>query len=329
MAQGKRLLLFATGGTIATRRDADGRAVPVLGGAELLGALPPLHGVESVDIVEVSRLGGPQLTVEGMFDLARRVDAALAADYDGVVITQGTDTLEESCFLLDLVLATDKPVVFTAAMRGADEAGADGIRNLWAALMVAADVQAHEAGVLVVFGDQIFAAVDATKVHTASPMGFEAPGRGPLGFVVPARQRVVFVHRSLTRQKLAADGIVADVPIVTAALGGGAALLRAALTGGAAGIVIETLGTGNLPPDWEPAVRAAVAAEVPVVLASRVSQGPLLDAYAYPGGGARLREAGALFAQGLNAAKARIKLMLALNVSRDPRDLRELFEYLY
>jgi len=328
MGQGKRLVLFATGGTIATRLDADGRAVPVLGGAELLAALPPLPGVESVDIVEVSRLGSAELTVQGMFDLAKRVDEALE-DYDGAVITQGTDTLEESCYLFDLVLATDKPVVFTAAMRGADDAGADGTRNLWSALTVAAAERAQGFGVLVVFGDEIFAAVDATKTHTASTAGFTAPGRGPLGFVVPARQHTVLLHRSLMRQTVPANGVAADVPIVSAALGADPNLLRAALAGDATGIVIEALGTGNLPPDWEPAVRAAVAAEVPVVLASRVHDGPLLDHYAYPGGGARLAEAGALFAQGLNAGKARIKLMLALTVNRDPRYLRELFEYLY
>lgn len=330
MSSPKRLVLFATGGTISMRPDATGAAVPVLRGADLLRQYPQLENVATVDVVEFSLVGGPQLTPSMVFELARQVEAALdEGRYDGAVVTQGTDTLEEASFMLDLLLRTDKPVVYTAAMRDNADLSADGPRNLFGALITAAAEQARGMGVLVVAGDRIFAAVDVMKTHTLDAATFQAPGRGPLGCVLPARKRVVFFHRPLLRQTLPASGVCDNVPIVTAALGLGPELLHAAVAGGASGIVIEALGAGNLPPQWQSAVAETVAAGVPVVLASRCPAGTALDLYGYPGGGRRLVEAGAILAQGLSPAKARIKLMLALSVSRELDYLRTVFEYLF
>lgn len=325
----KRVLLCATGGTISMLVDrALDAAVPTLWGAELLGRVPGVEGIARVDVREVALVGGSQITPSLIFELSREVDRALSeGGYDGAVVTQGTDTVEEASYMLDLLIRTEKPVVHTVAMRNNSELGADGPRNLLAAIRTAASNEAMGKGVLVVANDEIYAAVDVVKMNTLNTATLKAPGRGPLGYVMS--ERVVFFHSSIIRQKIPVEKIVTNVPIVKFGFGMDDTLLQAALDAGAEGLVLEGAGAGNFPEVAEAGILKAIQQGIPVVLASRCPEGFIDDIYGYPGAGKRLTSAGAILAQGLGATKARVKLMVVLGKTRDLEEIRRIFEYLY
>ena len=327
----KKIVLFATGGTISMRIDPKSNAaVPVLSGAQLLEMLPGLDNVAQVEVREFALLGGSQLTPELVLRLAREIDRALLHEgYDGAVVTQGTDTVEEVSYFLDLVLSTDKPVVITAAQRNNSELGPDGPKNLFSAFRVATADQAHGLGVLVLGNDEVLAAIDAVKINTLNPHTFKAPARGPLGVIMRQPRNVVFFHASRMRQKIPVMQIEERVPLIKLVFGMDGALLQAAVQQGAQGIVLEGAGAGNFPERAESAIIETIRSGIPVVIASRCPEGLVDDIYGYPGAARCLTQAGAILAQGLNPTKARVKLMVALGVTRKIDELRQLFEYLY
>lgn len=328
----KRIALFAMGGTISMLVDPDtGAAVPKLPGADLVSRVPGIERIAAVEVFDVALVGGSQVTPELVFQLKNRVEATLkpTSDYDGAVITQGTDTVEEASYMMDLLLRTEKPVVHTAAMRNNSETGADGLRNIASAVRVAASDEAYGKGVLVVANDEVYSATDVTKSHTLNNATFKAPGRGPLGYVLHEKEKVVFFHASLIHQKINTDKFAPGVPIVKFAFGMEPDLFWSALNAGAPGIVLEGAGAGNFPESMEQAVEAAVVRGVPVVLTSRCPEGFVSDIYGYPGAGKRLTSRGAILGQGLSSVKARVKLMLALGYTRNVATIRALFEHLY
>ncbi len=330
MSASKRIVVFALGGTISMGVDAQtGAAVPQLLGAEILRQLGAQGaGIAQVEARDLATVGGSQVTPEMALSLAQTVQRALTDEgYDGAVVTQGTDGVEETSFLLDLVLDTNRPVVHAAAMRNNSELGADGPRNLRSAIIVAASDAARGHGVLVVLNDQILAASEVMKADTVNPASFIAPGRGPLGVVM--RQGPVFFHRTMTRQHLPAHHLEPRVVVVRLCLGSDGEMIRAAILAGAKGIVLEGAGAGNVSERAVPAIREALDAGVPVVLTSSAVQGLVDDVYGYPGGGYHLRRYGVVLGQGLTAPKARIKLMLALGEGLGGDDIRALFEHLY
>ncbi len=315
-----------TGGTISMRIVPGKGAVPVSGGAEILRAVPALLDHVEARVVDFDRLPGPHWTPERMTDLARLLDAELSGgSHAGAVVTHGTDTLEETAFFLDLVLATDLPVVLTGAMRTPDALLWDGPANLVAAARVAASPRARGRGVLVVFDGAVHAARRVTKSHTDAFSSFASEDGGVLGVVDDAAG---FVPSFAERKRLRIPGgrLERAVPIVPAAIGCDDSLLRHALASGAKGIVIEALGQGNVPPAMLPPVREASAAGIPVVVTSRCRRGQTAPHYGYPGGGRTLLEAGAIFSGGLSAAKARILLMVLLGAGHGPEGVREAFE---
>lgn len=331
----KKIALFATGGTISMLVDEKLKAAsPALKGQDLLGMLAGRCEVAEVSVFDFAHVGSSQITPAMIAQLAARIDTALAeGGFDAALVTQGSDTVEETAYLADLLLRTDRPVVFTAAMRNNSELGQDGPRNLCAALLTAASEAAAGQGVLVVANDEVFAAVDVQKVHTLNNAAFAAPGSGPLGYVLQDKQCVVFVHASRLRERLHPEGpvpdLVASVPILKFAMGMEPALASAALEAGAAGLVLEGAGAGNFPPGTEAIVEAAVARGVPVVLTSRCGEGFVADIYGYAGAGRALTERGAILGQGLTAVKARMKLLVLLDLGWDMARIRAAFEYLY
>ncbi len=328
----RKIALFATGGTISMVIDKSANAaVPSLNGRNLLNLIPHISHFADVDVFDVSLVGGSQITPDMIFTLRSRVDALLASDlqYDGVVVTQGTDTIEEASYMMDLLLETTKPVVHTAAMRNNSEVGPDGLRNLIAAILTAASPSAANMGVLVVANDQIYGAVDVMKTHTLNSATFAAPDRGPLGYVMLDRERVVLFHSSIIRQKIRPTRIRNNIPIIKFGFGMDASLFSAALDQGCDGVVLEAAGAGNGPEDAEPVLERARQSGIPVVLASRCPAGFVADIYGYPGAGKRLTSRGAILAQGLSAVKARVKLMLLLGTGADMEAIRMAFEYLY
>lgn len=325
MTARRHVHVMFTGGTISMRIDPEtGAAVPALSGEEIVSKVPGLKKEARLTLEDYARLPGPQVTPHWMWRLRERVAAVRAEPgVDGVVLTHGTDTLEETAYLLDLTLDGPKPVVFCGAMRTVSEPGWDGPSNLLAAVRTAVHPGSAGRGVLVTVGEQIHAAAEATKWHTQSLAAFRS-SHGPLG--VMDRGHVVYHRPPFRAPVLPARRLVSEVDLHTMAAGVDDALIRASLARGVRGLVLEATGCGNVPPAVLPALRAALAARVPVVLVSRCAEGRLAPAYGYEGGGRMLKEMGLIFGQELPGPKARIKLMVALGLSADTSEVRRMFE---
>lgn len=310
--------LIFTGGTISMEVDqVVGAAVPVRSGEQILASAPGLDRFASFGINNFAKLPGPHMTPPLMRELAAMVGELLEDDAtSGAVITHGTDTLEETAYFLDLVHSSPKPVAFVGAMRNASELGWDGPPNLIAAVRAVTDPATRDLGVLIVMNDVILAASEATKTHTESVDTFQSPDFGPIGIV--DKDCVMVTRRPTARMQIATSGTLPDVALVKMAAGMDGRMIRAAASTGAAGLVIEALGRGNVPPEAIPAIREVLTAGLPVVIASRCLRGRVLDTYGYPGGGYALRELGCLFAGSLPGQKARIRLMLALSAAGRP-----------
>jgi L-asparaginase len=320
----KKVVIFTTGGTIAMKRNSPmvGGAVPMLKGEDFLAQLPR-SGV-SLAFEEFTNLPSSHLTPNQVLELGQRIEAALQApDVDGAVVTHGTDTLEESAYLVDLTVKTAKPIVFTGAMRTATMVGYDGMLNLAAAIRVAVAPEARDMGTLVVFNESIFAASEAQKTHSQAANAFEAPGTGALGRV--EGDRAFISHRALSRATIPCSRLEEMVDLIKIGQGAEDRMLRHSIEDGVAGIVIEAFGSGRVPPWWLPAISEALAQRTAVVIATRCGAGSLHDEYGYVGAFHDLQRLGLLFAHNLSGAKARIKLMVALGAARKPGELKAWF----
>jgi L-asparaginase len=322
----KRVAIYFTGGTISMKFDPSiGAAVPALSGREIVDNVPGLADVADIDIIDFGRFPGPHMTPSRMMDLSLQLRELLAnPKLDGVVVTHGTDTLEETAYLLDLTIASPLPVVLTGAMRNSSESGWDGPSNLLSATRVAASEAALNLGVLVVLNDTILAAGEATKTHTEAFDTFQSPDFGPLGVV---DKGTVIVRRMPTgRMHLDAQSLAEPVSLIKMYSGADSTLFDACLSAGARGLVIEGLGRGNVPEACVPAIERAIGVGIPVVVASRCLRGRVFESYGYYGGNKQLRNMGAISAGYLNGHKARLKLSVALTLTQDHADLRRLFE---
>lgn len=315
------VVVLATGGTVAMRHDpAAGGAVPALSAEDLLALLP--EGAPDLAFEQICNLPSSHFTLQTLWHIRQRTAAWLEEAVDGVVITHGTDVLEETAYLLDLTVPGDKPIVLTGAMRAASEVGADGPANLWAAVRVAAEPQARGLGALVVLHDQVHAARFVTKVDTLSTGAFQSPGWGPIGRVEGDRVRI---GSRVQRHVLACPALEERVALLELGIGMEVGPLEDALARGARGVVLEGLGGGRIPPWWLPVIEQAIAAGVTVVVASRCPAGRVWDSYGYPGSYGSLRERGCLFADGLNGQKARIRLMVVLGMARQAAEIARLW----
>lgn len=319
-----RLLFLSLGGTITMVPDAGGGITPQLGAAELVASIPELAKVAQIEARSPMRLPSPSLSLANLVDVAREVDEAFRQGVDGAVVIQGTDTLEESAFLLDLLVPGDKPVVVTGAMRGADAPGADGPANLLASARVAASQEARGQGVLVVLNYDIHAARFVQKVHTTHPSAFESPLTGPLGVIAEGRPR--FFTRVVRKPCLPiALGAPPPVPLIRIAMGSEGRFLNALPDLGYKGLVVEGLGAGHVPADMAP-VMGEIAARIPVALSSRCAAGPVFTStYGYPGGEIDLVRRGLIPSGFLTGLKARLLLGLALRSDGDHAKVREAF----
>jgi L-asparaginase len=319
----KKVVIITTGGTIAMKRSPMvGGAVPMLKGDDFMALLP--RGGVDLAFEEFTNLPSSHLTPAQALDLAQRVEAALSApDVDGVVVTHGTDTLEETAYLLDLTINSQKPVVITGSMRTATMLGYDGMLNLATAIRVAAAPEVRGMCALVVFNDHIFAASVAQKTHSQQANAFESPGSGPIGRI--EGERVWMLHRPARRLFIPCARLEELVDLVKITQGASERMLRHSIEDGVAGIVIESFGSGRVPPWWLPSISEAITQRTTVVIASRCSSGSLYDDYGYVGAYHDLHRLGVLFAHNLSGVKARIKLMVALGAARKPEELRNWF----
>jgi L-asparaginase len=320
----RQVHVLFTGGTISMRVDPQiGAAVPALSGEDIVSRVHGLRREARLALEDYAQLPGPHVTPQWMWRLRGRV-AALVADeaVDGVVLTHGTDTLEETAYLVDLTLATPKPVVFCGAMRTVSDPGWDGPANLLTAVRTAVHPSSRGRGVLIAVGEHIHSAAEATKRHANQLDAFASP-HGPIGGL--DHGQVVYYRPPFRGPHLAAETIVPEVDLHTMAAGVDDGLIRASLARGARGLVIEATGAGNIPPPALAGIRAALEARVPVVLVSRCAEGRVAPLYGYEGGGQKLLEMGLVFAPELPGQKARIKLMVALGISSDPEEIRRMF----
>ena len=318
----KDVLIILTGGTIGMKSAGNLGVVPSSEFAEFLRQFPQLENVANVEVLDYMNLPSPPITPAMMLDLAKLIDVKIL-DYDGVVVTHGTDTLEETAFLCDLVLTTRKPVVFTAAMRSGSDLGLDGPRNIIGAVRVASHHDSVDRGVLVVMNDEIHTARDVVKTDTGKVDSFMSPGYGPLGNVDPD---IVFYHRNaLCRECVWTETLDTSVDLVKAVSGMDGRHIMASLDTGAKAIVIEAFGRGNLPLEVLPAIREAIARNVLVVITTRTHTGRVLSEYGYEGGGKSLQDMGAILAGDMQGIKVRLKLMALFGKYHDADIVRRFF----
>jgi L-asparaginase len=308
--QARPVRLLAAGGTIAMQGE---QAVPALDAGQLIAAIPALQRFAQLQAENVLGLPGPQISLGQALGLARRA-CGVADAGAGVVITTGTDTLEEIAAVCGLTYGGDAPIVITGANRPASAPGADGPANLLDAVALAASEPAAGLGVVVVFGGEIHAGLSVRKVDSTGPAAFGSPVAGPIGRVVEGR---VWLHARPVRPiPLATQTLEHRVAIVTAALGDDGATLAAAAAQ-SDGIVVVTLGAGHLPPSMLDELRAALA-RVPVVLTCRPERGSMLHStYGFEGAERDLRASGAACAPFLSPVAARIALLCCLGAGLD------------
>ncbi len=320
------VVVISLGGTIAMSGDSDG-VVPKISGAHLVEAVPSLHTLAKIEACNFRQIPGASLTLDDLYPLADEIDRSLDSGAAGVVVTQGTDTIEETAYVLDLLLDRDAPVVLTGAMRNASQPGADGPANLYAAVVVATSKHDY-GGVVVVLGDEVHSARRVVKAHPTAPAAFLSTPPGPLALVTESAVVAYSLENSGPRLTIPRT-VVRDsprVPIVTVGLGDDGTILRNLRDVDA--VVLETMGAGHLP-QWlvEPAQELAM--RIPVVMTSRTRRAPVLrTTYGFPGSERDLRSRGVLAAGLLDTFKARMLLLLLLRSGASHDEVRHRFQQL-
>jgi L-asparaginase len=317
--------VYTLGGTIAMLRTPDGGVAPALSAADLLAAVPGLDDIAvELQVRDVANKPGASLSFADLFHMADTISDALNEGCIGAVVTQGTDTIEETAYLLDLLIYSDAPVVVTGAMRNPAIAGPDGPANILAAIRVAASTAARGLGSLVVMNDQIHAARWVQKSHTTSPAAFISPSHGPIGHVIEDRVDIPVSIRH--RSPLVTPGRDRHVRVglVTMTLGEDGTLIKA-ICEHVDGLVVGGFGVGHVPADAVTTL-AKLAGRMPVVLASRTGAGPVHHGtYGFPGSERDLLNRGLVSAGYLPPVKARLLLHLLLAAAADGTRIRETF----
>jgi L-asparaginase len=325
----RRVLVISLGGTIAmTKPGKEGGSdgvTPTLDAEQLIAAVPEIGREARIEAEAAQQLPGAHLTVDHLIGVAQRIEAAAADGVSGVVITQGTDTIEETAFLLDLLLSIEQPVVITGAMRNPTLPGADGPANLLAATQVAASNGARGLGALVVFNDEIHAARYVQKTHTSSQSTFESVP-GPLGWVSEGKPRILVRPNGRIRIPAAPTGSAQPVALLTVSLEDDGRMLRAVRELGFAGVVLEALGGAHVPAAVADAVQA-LSGDIPVVMTSRTGRGEVLTrTYDFPGSERDLIKRGAIPAGWLDGPKARTLLLVLLRGGLSLESIRAYFD---
>jgi L-asparaginase len=321
-------VIFATGGTISGKYDpAKGGYLPALSGSDLVAAVPKLKEIAEIQVEQISAIDSMDMTPEIWVRLSRNIQRVLNdAGVSGVVVTHGTNTLEETAYFLDVAIESVKPVILVGAQRSASDPYSDGPLNLLQAVQVAVSPEARGKGCMVVMNGQINAARDVTKVNTNRVETFSSLEFGELGVVDPLGVR--FYRAPLRRQTLSSNGIT-SLPRVDIAInyaGADGEIVRYLLSSGKAqGLVIAGFGGGVAGAMFD-AIKEARAKGLPVVISSRVPTGRMIPSSASPGSVLMLQQIGCVLADNLTPQKARVLLKLALTRTRDPETLQKYFD---
>lgn len=322
----KKVAVVFNGGTITMKVDPRIKAaVPTLTGEEIMAMVTDIESYAQIESYTFSNLPGPHMTPETMLELSKYIQNLLSReDISGVVITHGTDTLEETAYFLDLTLKSQKPVVVTGSMRNSSELGYDGPANLAASICTIISDESRNRGVMVCFNDELYCASEVTKANSMSLDAFQSPNFGPIGIV--DNNQVLFYRDSIKKQHIDVKELETRVDLIKCTAGMDAKFIDFCIEKGSKGLILEGFGRGNIPPEMVDGVKKAIDAGLAVVLTSRCYQGRVLDSYGYHGGGKELRNLGIIMADILPGQKARIKLILALSNTKDLSKVKEIFE---
>ena len=322
-----RILIVSLGGTITMTRSEAGGITPTLTADKLVESVPQLAGVATLEAITQFSMPGASLSIRNLAEVAQLLNQRLQGDIDGAVVVQGTDTIEDTAFVLDLLVRSPRPVVVTGAMRGPQAAGADGPANILSAVTVAADTRLSGMGVVVVLNDEIHSARWAQKSHTALTSAFTSPGTGCMGFVAEGRVELMMTpqrHIAPLQGPLAHDHAVAQVSL---GLGEDARLLPTLQGLGYSGAVIEGMGAGHVPAATVGNIETLVA-QMPVVLCTRVRGGRVFtQTYGFAGSEMDLIAKGIIPCGHLSASKARLLLSLLLATGTSPDGIRQAFAH--
>lgn len=299
-------------------------AVPSLSADEIMSMIPGVEDYAEIEAYTFSSMPSPHMTLETMLKLSKfTTELVERDDIDGVVITHGTDTLEETAYLLDLTVKTKKPVVVTGAMRSGSELGYDGPFNLATSICTAISDEAVGRGVLVCFNGELNSASEVTKANSMALNAFRTPNFGPIGIV--DNDNVIFYRDANHLEKYDVSKIEKQVALIKCVVDMDSSYIDYLIEKGYGGIVIEALGRGNVPPKMVEGIKKAIELEIPVVVVSRCFEGRVFESYGYEGGGKQLKNLGVIFGDTLPGQKARIKLILAINSGMNIHEVARVF----
>ncbi len=318
----KNILIIHTGGTISMQENKATGEVNRAGQHPLTEMTTNLEIDAYIEEVILFDLPSPQITPVHMLELRDLINKSIG-NYDGFIITHGTDTLEETAYFLDLTLQIDQPVIITGAMRSSNEVGSDALFNLICSMQVALDSNSANQGVLVVMNGEIHAARDVIKISSTNLASFQSPNNGPIGIVL--KDEVRYYRKLIAKKLLNISQLTKRVFLVKAYAGMDETLLEAICDAAPDGIVIEGFGQGNLPTHIMPVLKR-ILETTPVVLVSRCIDSIVKPIYGYPGGGKELENLGVIFTDQLTGPKARLKLLIGLETSTDHEELTNLFK---
>lgn len=321
----KNILVVFTGGTISMRIDEKTKsAIPFFRGAELVEMIPEASSLANITAYEFGNYPGPHITPKLMLDLSKKIkELVQRSNIDGVIVTHGTDTLEETAYFLDLTINTEKPIVVIGAMKTSSEPDWDGPKNLLDAIHICNNANSKNMGVLVCLNGEINAASEVTKTHTEDVETFRSLDFGTLGFV--EKEKVIFNRLPRKLETIETEKINSNVDLIKVYAGMDKKFFCYSADSGAEGVVVEAMGVGNVPPEAFEGIKYIVEKNIPVVLVSRCPAGETLDIYGYPGAGKWLKQMGVIFTDYLNGQKARIKMIICLGQTTDQNELRKMF----
>ncbi|WP_411170484.1 asparaginase [Clostridium sp. MB05] len=321
----KKVAVVFNGGTISMKVDERIKAaVPSLTGEEIMSMVTGIEEFAEVESYSFSSKPSPHMTIQNMLELSKFIKGLVdREDIEGVVLTHGTDTLEETAYFLDLTINTEKVIVVTGAMRSSSELGYDGPFNLATSICTAISEDAKGRGVLVCFNGELNSAAEVTKANSMALNAFRTPNFGPIGIV--DNNKVLFYRNTKKYKAYNVDSIEKNVALIKCVAGMDSDYIDYFIEKGYKGIVIEAMGRGNVPPTMLDGIKRALNRNIPVVVVSRCFEGRVYESYGYEGGGKMLKDLGVLFEESMPGQKARIKLLVAIS-SKKEIDIKDFFQ---
>lgn len=322
----KKIAVIFNGGTISMKVDERIKAaIPSLTGEEIMAMVAGIENYAEIESYTFSSMPSPHMTFKTILELSNFVkDLVNRSDIDGIVITHGTDTLEETAYFLDLTIDTSKPIVITGAMRSSSELGYDGPFNLATSICTAIADDSIGRGVLVCFNGELNSAAEVTKANSMALNAFRTPNFGPIGIV--DNNKVYFYRNTINTSKYKVDKIDKEVALIKCAVDMDSTFIDFIIEKGYGGIVIEALGRGNVPPRMVDGIKRAIDNNIPVIIVSRCFEGRVHESYGYEGGGKMLLDLGIIFGDTLPGQKARIKLLLSINSGLSMEEIKKQFQ---